>query len=216
VKADTLSSIMKQLQKRIIRLIESGQITDEIERKRLESLLTSRKWTPYCIRHSAITSDSDYLPEFALKKKVRWCMNSKQPSRYIKTRMGNDLKQKILVQNGIISENNVKSSPTIAECARCQLTNPLENKYCSSCGYPLSVTAYEELKEQENSKYKSVEERLNGMQSILENLVAGLSRTTDQQQLNSVAQSLFSSGALKTTAIDSNNRALQFQQRRRP
>jgi hypothetical protein len=24
---------------------------------------------PYCIRHSAITADSDYLPEYALKKK---------------------------------------------------------------------------------------------------------------------------------------------------
>jgi hypothetical protein len=32
-------------------------------------------------------------------------MNPKQRARYIKRRMGNDLKQKILVQNGIISEN---------------------------------------------------------------------------------------------------------------
>jgi integrase/recombinase XerD len=29
-------------------------------------------------------------------------MNSKQGSKYIKRRMGNDLKQKILVQNGIL------------------------------------------------------------------------------------------------------------------
>ena len=56
------------------------------------------------MRHSAITSDSDYLPEYALKKKVRWSMNSKQGSRYIKRRMGNDLKKQILVHNGIISE----------------------------------------------------------------------------------------------------------------
>ena len=35
---------------------------------------------------------------------VRWSMNSKQGARYIKRRMGNDLRQKILVQNGIISE----------------------------------------------------------------------------------------------------------------
>jgi integrase/recombinase XerD len=71
VKADTLSAIMMQLQKRIVRLVESGEITDETERNKLESLITTRRWTPYCIRHSAITSDSDYLPEFALKKKVR-------------------------------------------------------------------------------------------------------------------------------------------------
>jgi hypothetical protein len=30
----------------------------------------------YCIRHSAITYDSGYIPEYALK--MRWSMNSKQ------------------------------------------------------------------------------------------------------------------------------------------
>jgi integrase/recombinase XerD len=105
ITADSLWIVMKQLRTRIIRLIETGSITDNEEHQRLEYLLKTKKWNPYCIRHSAITSDSDYLPEYALKKKVRWSMNSKQGSRYIKRRMGNDLKQKILVQNGIISEH---------------------------------------------------------------------------------------------------------------
>ena len=59
-------------------------------------LLNTKKWNPYCIRHSSITHDSDYLPEYALKKKVRWSMNSRQGTRYIKTRLGNELKEKIL------------------------------------------------------------------------------------------------------------------------
>ncbi len=80
--------MMKQLRKRITRLLENGTITDETERHRLEFLLKTKKWNPYCITHSAITSDSDYLPEYALKKKVRWSMNSKQGSKYIKRRMG--------------------------------------------------------------------------------------------------------------------------------
>lgn len=163
VKADTISTIMKQLRNRIIRLIKSGQITDENERRKLESLLSTRKWTPYCIRHSAISADSDYLPEFALKKKVRWCMNSKQPSRYIKTRMGNDLMQKILNQNGIITEDNARPTPTISECARCSFTNPLENKYCSSCGYPLSVAAYEELKAVNNEELNKIKVQMYQM-----------------------------------------------------
>jgi len=33
-------------------------------------------------------------------------MNSKQGTRYIKNRLGNDLKEKILQYNGIISENS--------------------------------------------------------------------------------------------------------------
>jgi integrase/recombinase XerD len=61
---------MKHLQKRIIRLLNEGSIKDTKERENLEFLLRTKKWNPYCIRHSAITSDSDYLPEYALKKKV--------------------------------------------------------------------------------------------------------------------------------------------------
>ena len=86
-------------------IIDKGcSITNKEEKEKLEYLLRTKKWNPYCIRHSSITSDSDFLPEYALKKKVRWSMNSKQGARYIKRRMGNDLKQKSLVQNGIISD----------------------------------------------------------------------------------------------------------------
>jgi len=76
---------MNQLKQRIIRLLEIGEIKDRSEREKFEYLLKTKKWNPYCIRHSAITADSDYLPEYALKKKVRWSINSKQGSRYIKT-----------------------------------------------------------------------------------------------------------------------------------
>ncbi|MDF0680194.1 MAG: hypothetical protein P0116_04435 [Candidatus Nitrosocosmicus sp.] len=88
ITPEALWTVMKQLQKRIVRLLKEGSIKDAKEIEKLEFLLRTKKWNPYCIRHSAITSDSDYLPEYALKKKVRWSMNSRQGSRYIKTRMG--------------------------------------------------------------------------------------------------------------------------------
>jgi hypothetical protein len=84
LKSSFLCTMMKQLRKRITRLLEKGTITDENERQRLGFLSKTKKWNPYCIRHSAITSDSDYLPEYALKKKVRWSMNLRQGLRYIK------------------------------------------------------------------------------------------------------------------------------------
>ena len=96
---------MKQLRERIIRLLKNGEINNKEEREKIEYLLKTKKWNPYCIRHSAITADSDYLPEYALKKKVRWSMNSRQGTRYIKRRMGDELKEQILKRNGIISEN---------------------------------------------------------------------------------------------------------------
>jgi integrase/recombinase XerD len=104
IKADQVNEIMKQLRKRIERLLKNGEIIDKTEKEKLEYLLKTKKWNPYCIRHSAITADSDYLPEYSVKKKARWSMNSKQGTRYIKKRMGNELKNKILAYNGISIE----------------------------------------------------------------------------------------------------------------
>jgi integrase/recombinase XerD len=116
----TLWGMMEQLKKRIINLLENGKIIDSSEKEKLEYLVKTKKWNPYCIRHSAITPDSDYLPEYALKKKVRWSMNSKQGSRYIKNRMGSQLKNQILEYNGINIEpiKKQKSSKRIHICLR--------------------------------------------------------------------------------------------------
>lgn len=158
IRPDAINDIMKLLKKRIIRLLEKGEIKDQNEREILEYLLRTKKWNPYCIRHSSITADSDYLPEYALKKKVRWSMNSKQGTRYIKSRMGNDLKEKILTYNGITHENE-KKKPSILNCPRCELANILENKYCSKCSYPLKPEAYDEIKMNEENRIKNLEQK---------------------------------------------------------
>jgi integrase/recombinase XerD len=108
ITADNIDKVMKQLRERIIRLLKNGEINNKDEREKIEYLLKTKKWNPYCIRHSAITADSDYLPEYALKKKVRWSMNSRQSSRYIKRRMGDELKEQILKRNGIIQQTETK------------------------------------------------------------------------------------------------------------
>jgi integrase/recombinase XerD len=147
-------TMMKQLKNRIIRLLENGSITDQEECQKLEYLLKTKKWNPYCIRHSSIRYDSDYLPDYAPKKKVRRSMNSKQGVRYIKRRMGNDVKQKILVQNGVISEQHVEKKPSILDCPRCNLVNAIYNKYCTKCSYPLVPSAFDEIKKLKIGKYK--------------------------------------------------------------
>jgi integrase/recombinase XerD len=159
LKPEAMWTMMKQLRYRIIRILESGSITDNEERQKLEYLLKTKKWNPYCIRHSAITSDSDFLPEYALKKKVRWSMNSKQGSRYIKRRMGNDLKKQILIHNGISSDSEIQKKPSVLACPRCNLVNAIDNKYCSKCSYPLVPSAFEEIKAAEDMKIQSLQER---------------------------------------------------------
>jgi integrase/recombinase XerD len=158
IKPEALHTMMTQLKKRITRLIDTGEIKGE-EREKMLYILSNKRFNPYCIRHSAITSDSDYLPEYALKKKVRWSMNSRQGSRYIKTRMGNELKNKILAYNGIISENEIIRKPSILTCPRCEFVNVIENKYCSKCSYPLKPDAYDELKANEDQKFTQLQQK---------------------------------------------------------
>src|SRR6266540_5837172 len=86
-------------------------------------------------------------------------MNSRQGNRYIKTRLGNDLKQKILEYNGIITPDELTKHPSVLACPRCELVNALENKYCSKCSYPLVSSAFEELKAAEELKLRSLEEK---------------------------------------------------------
>ena len=86
-------------------------------------------------------------------------MNSRQGNRYIKSRMGNDLKEKILIQNGILPPEELKGKPSVLNCARCGLVNAIENKYCSKCSYPLTPKAFEEIKLEEENKFKSLNDR---------------------------------------------------------
>lgn len=78
ITPDAINFVMKQLRERVMRLLHNSEIHNQPETEKLEYLIKMKKWNAYCIRHSAITADSDYLPEYALKKKVRWSMNSKQ------------------------------------------------------------------------------------------------------------------------------------------
>ena len=177
IRSDSLWTMMKQLRIRIKRLLQNNSITSTEERENMEYLLKTKKFNPYCLRHSAITADSDYLPEYALKKKVRWSMNSKQGTRYIKNRLGNDLKEKILQYNGIISENGAKKKLSVIGCPRCELVNAIENKYCSKCSYPIKPEAYDEIKNTEEKRIETLQQKYeNDMRTLREDMNNQLSQ----------------------------------------
>ena len=73
--------------------------------------------------------------------------------------MGNDLKEKILQHNGIITESLNKKKTSMIECPRCDLVNAIENKYCSKCSYPLKPEAYNEIKSMEEKRIEILEKK---------------------------------------------------------
>jgi integrase/recombinase XerD len=86
-------------------------------------------------------------------------MNSKQASRYIKNRMGNELKRQILVHNGAISDNDLQKKPSVLACIRCDLVNAIDGKYCFKCSYPLVQSVFEEIKAAEDAKLQEFKDR---------------------------------------------------------
>jgi integrase/recombinase XerD len=195
VQPEAMWIMMKQLRRRIIRVLENGSLTDPALREKLDYLLKTKKWNPYCLRHSSISSDSDYLPEYAVKKKARWSINSRQGARYIKARMGNDLKRTILAQNGIIVDGNdaLRGKPAVIICSRCSIVNSLEDKYCSSCAYPLSLAAYEEIKAKENKDYQDLKLQMDSMKFQMQNILSILG-SVGQDGKQEIAKMLIGQG----------------------
>src|SRR5688500_13472690 len=94
-------------------------------------------------------------------------MNSKQGARYIKNRLGNDLKEKILQYNGIISENPNKKKTSMIDCPRCDLVNAIDNKYCSKCSYPIKPEEFDEIKNSEEKRIETLQQKYENDMRIL-------------------------------------------------
>ncbi|HZA70374.1 MAG TPA: zinc ribbon domain-containing protein [Nitrososphaeraceae archaeon] len=114
---------------------------------------------------------------------------------------GNESSDSILEAYGIITKDKAQSSTlTPKQCPNCNESNKPDSRFCANCTMVLTYDAYNETIEEERKKedkLEKMEEKFNAMQSMMERLLVGLSKETDQQQLNTIAQSMFSSGILK-------------------
>ena len=79
------------------------------------------------------------------------------------------------------------------------MVNAVDNKYCSKCSYPLVPSAFDEIKEVEDMRFRAIEERFNNMQFQLQTLITALGSIKDQNQINQTAQMLYKSGILNNT-----------------
>jgi hypothetical protein len=121
-------------------------------------------------------------------------MNSKQPSRYIKRRMGNNLKMQILQREGInLDDSTARPKPAVMSCPRCSETNPRDNKFCSKCTYPLIPEAYDEVKARERKEMDEIKQQYNQMNVTLQNIIA-IMVTADEATKKKLAQQLIEKG----------------------
>lgn len=168
---DTLWAILNNLKKKIANLLKNDLIEDVEKKKLLEHLINSKKWNPYCIRHSSIDEDAEWLVDNSVTKKVGWTINTKRRATYIQQRMGRKTKVEVLKRDGIEIDDFDKPVPSTKICSRCEYTNGIDADVCK-CGYPLSKTAYDKIKSEEQRKFNDIETRLKlEMETKIQNII---------------------------------------------
>lgn len=203
VQPDTNWTVLMGLRQRIVTMLETKQITQPKEIENLRNLINTKKWNPYCIRHSAITYDADFLPGHSLNKKVRWSMNSRQPARYIKNRMSKNLKRRILAEYGIETDDDesLRVKQSANNCPRCKFVNIIENLYCAQCSYPLSDAAYTDIKKEELAKIKEMESKYEEKINAIMKEITELKTETKQRPETIYAKKLSGGSRARSYAL---------------
>jgi hypothetical protein len=182
-------------------LLEDPTVSNE-DKEKIKNLL-AKPFNPYIRRHSALTEKSTKLKSNTLNQHAGWSMNSNMAQKYIHY-FGNESSESLLEAYGIVTKNNIPIdtlNPKI--CPNCSEGNTQDAKFCSKCKMIMSYEGYQEALESQKhneDELKDMKAQFNTMQSMLEKLIAGLSKTSDQQQFNTMTQSLLSSGVLKVVA----------------
>ena len=180
-------------------MVKNPNVPQE-DKEKLKELL-NKPWNPYIRRHSALTQKSKILKEHTLRQFAGWTSNSNVPQRYINY-FGNEASESLLQAYGIITKDQ-KDSDILKpkQCPNCNEPNKPDSRFCAKCRMVLTYDTYNEtLQEQKerDDKLIELEERFVTMQSMMEKLIGVLSRTTNQNQINTIAQSMFCSGILKS------------------
>jgi len=180
------------------KLLRDPTISGE-DKDKIKDLL-AKPFNPYIRRHSALTEKSMKLKSHTLNQHAGWSPTSNVSQKYIHY-FGNESSESLLEAYGIVTKNNIPIdtlNPKI--CPNCNEGNTVDSKFCSKCKMIMSYEGYQEALESQKEKEDKLtvmEKQFNNMQSMLEKLIAGLSKTSDQQQFNTMTQSLLSSGVLK-------------------
>ena len=184
------------------KLLESPNVLPE-DNQEIRELL-KKPWNPYIRRHSALTEKSTILKEHVLRQHAGWTSGSLMHLKYLHY-FGNESNESLLEAYGIVASGQQIDQLRPKQCPNCSEPNKPDSKFCNKCRMVLTYDAYSETLESQKEKEDKItimERQFNAMQQMLEKLVTGLSKSTDPHQFNAIAQSLFSSGLLVTSAAD--------------
>jgi integrase/recombinase XerD len=174
------------------KLLESPTVLPEDKQKIRE--LLKKPWNPYIRRHSALTEKSMILKEHVLRQHSGWTAGSQMHLKYLHY-FGNESNESLLEAYGIVPPGQQIDQLKPKQCPNCSEPNKPDSKFCAKCRMVLTYDAYNQTLENQKEK----EDRLTIIEDQMKNLISALGSIKDQNQINQMAQTLYSSGILKDT-----------------
>ena len=138
-------------------LIMKGNVPDN-DKAYIRSILT-KPINLYIFRHISLTEKSIILNEHMLRNHAGWSTTSKMPQVYIHHLGGASSKQ-LLQSFGIIEKENEEreKEKRIIICPNCNEPNSrLENKFCFKCKIVLSISSYNDVRNEDKQKIDKLE-----------------------------------------------------------
>lgn len=157
--------IFDRVTKNVQKLLE----TDKIDAEDLPIInrVLAKPHNPYLVgRHSSITHNSDNLSDQGLKQFAGWTHNSKRIATYAHRRPGQILNPLLKAAGFTVDENTPKI--TTKTCPSCQTVNTAEAMFCTKCDYVLSVSKFNEMKEERKQKEKEKDLEMKALRLKLE------------------------------------------------
>ncbi|VVB88872.1 Tyrosine recombinase XerA [uncultured archaeon] len=118
---------------------------------------------PHALRHGRLTV---FVRQGFLESELRilagWEKESNMPATYVHL-AGADVDKKLLIKNGLITDDEEIVLKTLkpGKCPRCAADNPVDAKYCATCGLVLDKNVAKEIED----KSKLIPEVFAAMQS---------------------------------------------------
>jgi integrase len=152
-------------------LIKSQNIPDN-DKALIRSVLT-KPINLYIFRHISLTDKSKILNEHMLRNHAGWSNTSQMPNVYIHHLGGASSKQ-LLQAYGIAEKDMDKQSPfkKIILCPNCKEPQNENNKFCYSCKLALSISSYNEVRNEDRQKIDTLENQMKSLQEGMNKIFA--------------------------------------------
>jgi integrase/recombinase XerD len=181
------------------KLLEDKTVSSE-DKEKIKNLL-AKPFNPYVRRHSALTEKSSKLKSSTLNQHAGWSMNSHMAQKYIHY-LGNESSESLLEAYGIVTNNKLIDTLNPKICPNCSEGNTQDARFCSKCKMIMTYEGYQEAIESQKQKedeLKIMKDQFNTMQSQLQQLINTFGSIKDQNQVNNMAKTLYSSGILNVS-----------------